>query len=104
MILKIIVTISGLARFGFEQGRDAYRITHLIHGKDLFLVGPKTDIAGIFHGAWYYYLMALPYFVGRGSPIFASWFLAILGSLVPLVFYLLLREMKLDNKLSLFGG
>ncbi len=74
--------------FGFEQGRDALVVQRIIHLEDIVLVGPKTDIAGVFHGAWYYYLMAVVYAVGGGSPVFASLFLVVLTSaVVPLMGY-----------------
>jgi hypothetical protein len=53
--------------FGFEQGRDFLKVTDILHG-DIVLVGPKTDIDGVFHGALSYYLL-LPFFViTQGSP------------------------------------
>ncbi len=83
--------------FGFEQGRDASRIMDIIQGQDLFLVGPKTDLPGVFHGAWYYYLMIIPYFLGQGNPLFASFFLAILSASTVLIMFLLLKTITKKN-------
>ncbi len=79
--------------FGFEQGRDAMVSMNISRLQDFVLVGPKTDIDGIFHGAWYYYLMALPYGLSGGSPLVAAGFLVILTSIVPLVMFKLIESM-----------
>jgi len=66
--------------FGFEQGRDA-QVAQLIYNLEKFpLIGPKTDISGIFHGGGYYYLIAALYFLGEGSPYFVVTALAVLNS------------------------
>lgn len=80
-----IYKISDYLFFGFEQGRDAQIIQNIYDFKDFVLVGPSTSIGGLFHGPWYYYLMALPYGLSGGNPIAASIFLIILGSTVPVV-------------------
>ena len=36
--------------FGYEQGRDLLAIKDIIFNKNLTLLGPKTDIDGIYHG------------------------------------------------------
>lgn len=79
--------------FGFEQGRDAQIIEKIYTLADFVLVGPSTSIGGVFHGPWYYYLLALPYGVSSGNPVAASIFLIILGSLVPVVMYFLGKEL-----------
>lgn len=90
--------------FGFEQGRDAWRITALIQGQDFIVVGPKTDIAGIFHGPHYYYLMALPYLLGAGNPVIASLFLIILGSLDTVFTFLLTKDLTKSKLYGLLAG
>jgi len=74
--------------FGFEQGRDALVVKELLDGK-LTLLGPKTDIEGLFHGPLFYYLLAIPYFLGKGDPSLASFFLIFLSSFsIPLIYFL----------------
>lgn len=74
--------------FGFEQGRDALVVKEILGGK-LTLLGPKTDIEGLFHGPLFYYLIAIPYFFGQGSPVVVSFFLIFLSSLgIPLIYFL----------------
>lgn len=73
--------------FGYEQGRDALVVKDLLGGK-LTLLGPKTDIEGLFHGPLFYYLIALPYLLGQGNPAVVSFFLIFLSSLgIPLIYF-----------------
>ncbi len=53
--------------FGFEQGRDFLKFTEIASG-DPTLIGPKTDIDGIFHGALSYYLPLPAFVLFLGSP------------------------------------
>lgn len=79
--------------FGFEQGRDASIIRNIAQLKDFTLVGPKTDIGGVFHGAWYYYLMTIPFLIGQGNPYVLALFLVFLTSLTTIVMYAWMSEM-----------
>jgi hypothetical protein len=84
--------------FGFEQGRDAIVATDISQGKDFVLVGPKTDIGGVFHGVWYYYLLAIPYGLSGGNPLVASAVLVALSSLVPVLFYFWGRKLWPESR------
>lgn len=90
--------------FGFEQGRDAMRIQSLLQFEDIMLVGPKTDIARIFHGPWYYYFMTIPYFIGSGEPLIAAEFLIILGALLAVLFYYWWYELTKKKWMAVVGG
>lgn len=65
--------------FGYDQARDAQRIYDLIYLKDIKLVGPETDIPGIFHGALYYYLIAPVYFISKFNPNWVAVFLSVIN-------------------------
>ncbi len=55
--------------YTFDQGRDFLKAAEVIlYGKPTF-IGPTTGIMGIFHGAWWYYLLTIPFVLFRGSPI-----------------------------------
>lgn len=90
--------------FGFEQGRDAFVIRDIYLLKNFTLVGPKTDIGGIFHGPWYYYLMTIPYGLSAGNPLAASLFLVLISSTVPIVIYFLYKDIFNSEKLGLLAG
>ena len=86
-VLTRSATIGSHLFFGFEQGRDAFRVKSILNLSDIVIVGPKTDIDGIFHGPWYYYLMTIPYLLGNGDPRIAVIFLISIGAIIPVVFF-----------------
>lgn len=90
--------------FGFEQGRDAMASMAIVKSGDFVLVGPKTDIGGLFHGAWYYYLMAIPYGLSGGNPLVASFSLVFLTAFVPVVMWFLGRELTGSTKWATVGA
>lgn len=53
--------------FGFEQGRDFLKLAEISSG-NFTLIGPKTDIDGVFHGALSYYLILPMYLISSGNP------------------------------------
>ncbi len=74
--------------FGFEQGRDAFIAKDILTLKKLTLIGPKTDIEGIFHGAFYYYFLAILYFLARGDPQIVAFFFTLINALTIFVVYI----------------
>lgn len=84
--------------FGFEQGRDAKIITEIFTQHEFKLVGPKTDLAGIFHGAYYYYLMLPTYILSHGSPLAASFWLVIISSFTSVISYFFARNLFRSSK------
>src|SRR5258708_7933885 len=78
--------------FGFEQGRDAQIIINIYQKHDFKLVGPKTDLAGIFHGAYYYYLLLPAYVLSHGNSLVGSFFLIVLSSLTAVIGYFFGRD------------
>lgn len=90
--------------FGFEQGRDAEIIKGIYSFKHFVLTGPSTSIGGVFHGPWYYYMMAIPFSLGSGNPVVAAFFLVILGSLTPIVMYFLAKDLLGSKPWAAFAG
>ena len=54
--------------FGYDQARDAYIASEIAQG-DLKILGPPVSIGGFYHGVFYYYFIALPYYLSHGNPI-----------------------------------
>ncbi len=77
--------------FTYDQARDALAAQEILKG-DLKLVGPPTDIPGVFHGPLYYYFLALLYGLNN-DPRFAVLGVIFINllSIVPL--YLLAKDM-----------
>lgn len=88
--------------FGFDQARDAYNSLEIVHGH-LKIIGPSTSFSGLFHGAFYYYLLAPLYFLGNMSPEFTALALRILNATgVFLIFYL--GKILFDNRVGLLAA
>jgi 4-amino-4-deoxy-L-arabinose transferase-like glycosyltransferase len=90
--------------FGYEQGRDAQIIQNIYKLGQFTLIGPKTSLEGTFHGPWYYYLMTLPYFLSKGNPIVAAFFLILVCSSTPIVIYFLFKSIYKSKPLAFFAG
>ncbi|MEI7652901.1 MAG: hypothetical protein WCJ70_01295 [bacterium] len=99
-----IATLEQNLLFGFEQGRDALKATDIYSLKDIVLIGPKTDLDGIFHGVWYYYLIAILYFLFAGNPLYVTYALASINTLTIFVIYALARNLSVSKVFSLFAS
>jgi len=87
-ILRVIFLPQKALTFGYDQARDAFTVQEILNG-DFKILGPPASTPGLYHGVFYYYLLAPAYFVGGGSPIFAAYWIAFLNALVViLIFYL----------------
>ena len=64
--------------FYYDQARDAFSAYNIWHNFHLPILGPMTDIPGLFHGVIWYYFLAIPYFLGNNNPYFTGYFLLIL--------------------------
>ena len=84
--LRTMYLSQGQFLFSYDQARDAYTVADLLHG-DLKIQGPPTSTRDFFHGVLYYYAIAPGYALGRGSPITAAYWMALLNSLGILFVY-----------------
>ena len=89
--LRIMFLSGGGLTFSYDQGRDAFVINQILRG-DFKIQGPSASTPGLFHGPFYYYLLAPAYLVGHGNPYYAAVWLAFVCSLaIPLVYYFSLK-------------
>lgn len=79
--------------FGPEQGIDFLVVSDIVTNHKLTLIGPKTDIEGIFHGPFYYYIATIPFLTSRGNPLFIAGFLVFLQSLTVFLLYMLGKKL-----------
>ncbi|MFC1625713.1 ArnT family glycosyltransferase [Patescibacteria group bacterium] len=91
--------------FGYDQARDAYVSQEIIAG-DLKILGPPASTPGLYHGVFYYYLLAPAYMLGHGSPVVAAIWIALLNAsavfIVYYLTYLLTRKVKAGLLAALF--
>ena len=96
-ILLIILCAAFLIRFvnlkdniifAYDQARDAQRIYNMVYKGDLKIVGPETDIQGIFNGPLLYYVLAPVYYFSNFDPNAAALLFVLINvSTVLLVFW-----------------
>jgi len=76
--------------YTYDQGRDFLKVEEIVRYKNPTFIGPTTGIMGLYHGAWWYYYLAIPYILTDGSPTaFAAWvFLTQLISTLAFAYFL----------------
>lgn len=79
--------------FGPEQGIDALVVKEMVENAKLRLIGPKTDIDGIFHGPHFYYLSAIPYLLSGGNPVFSIAWVVLFSTSTIFLLFLVAREL-----------
>jgi len=112
---KILLILTGLAVLGFflrsylfpdnlffgpEQGNDFKIIRDIVVSHKYTLIGPKTDIGGVFHGPIYYYLAVIPFFFSGGDPYIVALFFTLIQSLTVFLIYLVALEITGNSKIA----
>lgn len=91
--------------FAYDQGRDAQRIADIISLSHFKLVGPETNIPGVFNGPFFYYLLAPIYAIFRFNPNFVALFVLLANALsIFLLYYFsqILFKTKIVSVLAAF--
>ena len=78
--------------YTFDQGRDFIKVQEIVRDLNPTLIGPTTGIPGLFHGAWWYYFLAIPYIIFFGHPIGFSVFIFIVSFIQLIVFSYFLKK------------
>lgn len=55
--------------YTYDQGRDFLKALDIVKNHNLTFIGPTTGINGLFHGAWWYYYLSIPYALFGANPI-----------------------------------
>ncbi len=87
--------------YTYDQGRDFLKVQEIVKDKNLTFIGPTTGIIGIYHGAWWYYLLTIPYFVFKGWPMGFYWFIFFIALIFNLIFFYFLKK-EYNEFISLF--
>jgi 4-amino-4-deoxy-L-arabinose transferase-like glycosyltransferase len=78
-----------LLTFNYEQVRDALASQKIFFQKKLTLIGPTTEIEGVFAGPLYYYLIGAIYFLyGQGPDLVALFYILLNLTTIPIIFYI----------------
>lgn len=86
--LRVLYLPKNILTFGYDQARDAYVSQQILDG-DWKILGPPASTPGLYHGVFYYYLLAPAYYFGQGSPLIAAYWISFLNAAaVFLVFFI----------------
>lgn len=75
--LLAIVPLNTQFYFYYDQARDAFEAYSIWYSHHVKILGPGTDIPGLYSGALWYYFLAIPYSIGNNNPEFSGYFLLI---------------------------
>lgn len=84
--------------YTFDQGRDFLKAQEIVRDKNITFIGPTTGVQGIFHGAWWYYFLAIPYFLFQGNPTGFIFFIFLMAFIQFILFTVFIK--KYFNTLS----
>ncbi len=88
-VLLAIIPLITQTFFYYDQARDAYEAYSIWHNHDFKILGPGTDIPGLFHGVIWYYLLGILYFIAGSDPQIVTTILFVFLFLtVPFIGYL----------------
>lgn len=92
--LRVMFLPQNVLTFGYDQARDAIISRQILAG-DIKIQGPPASTPGLFHGVFYYYLLAPAYLIGSDNPVISAYWIAFINTLaVFVVFYLTYRMTK----------
>lgn len=90
--VRILPILQHAAPYTYDQGRDFLKAEEIVRYKNLTFIGPTTGIMGLFHGAWWYYILSIPYIIFNGIPTGFYVFMLLLTIISTVGFYLFLRK------------
>lgn len=102
-----IATVYGYSfQFWYDQARDATLSRQIILNHDLKIQGPSASGTRdtLYHGVWYYYLIAPWYVIADGNPMVPTLFLAGLTSVSIGLFVLLAYDLSSSLEVSAVAG
>jgi hypothetical protein len=112
IILFVIILIGSFFRFinlndtfffGHDQARDLYEIYQMVTTHNLKIIGPQTDIPGLFSGPLFYYLLVPVYYLSSFNPNAAAIFFNLINLLGIPILFLFGRELK-NEKVGLIAA
>lgn len=90
--------------FGYDQARDALESISIIKDKNIKLIGPTTDIRGLFHSPLYWYIVSPFYYFSGGNPEIARIPMIFTNLLNILFIYYLAKKILRDEKVALLSS
>jgi len=103
---KMVTVYDYSLQFWYDQARDAVLSREIILDRDIKIQGPSASGTNdtLYHGVWYYYLIAPWYVVGNGNPMVPTIFIAFLTSLAVGLFVWFTYEISHSLKVASVAG
>lgn len=87
--------ISNNILFLFDNGRDLLYVKKIVIDHKLTLIGPSSGgLQGYFHGVLWYYLLTIPFVLGKGNPTTFTLFMATMSSFSILVTFFVMKKIS----------
>lgn len=103
-IFLILYPLPNQLHFSYDQARDAYEAYSIWHDHDLKILGPSTDIPGVFHGVLWFYVLSLFYNLSGNEPFVVAFFFFPFFLLSILIIYLASYRITRDKNVALIGS
>lgn len=92
LYLASIYVLNGEVHLTNDIGRD-FLLLQELDQKKIVLIGPRTNIQGVFHGVLWTYLNYPAYLLGQGNPVTVGWFWVILTILFVISSYFIFSKL-----------
>lgn len=103
-ILRILFIFQGAVSFHYDMSRDAFEAAQIWKDHNFKIIGPPTSTPGLYHGVFYYYLIAIFYGFGNGNPTVVAILLSLLSSLTVIPIMLLAKDFFKKMKWVIIAG
>lgn len=91
LYLRMDGVLTGDFPFLFDNGRDLLAVKQIFVDHKLTLIGPFSGLQGVFQNPLWFYLLGIPFILGKGSPVALMIFMVFLGLLGIIMAYLVGR-------------
>lgn len=90
--------------FAYDQARDAQRIFNMVYKGDIKIVGPETDIPGIFNGPFLYYFLTPIYYFSQFDPNVAAFFFVLINTGTTILVFWAAKILSKKTSLALIAS
>ena len=103
-ILRVLFIFQGGVSFHYDMARDGFEAERIWKSQHLKILGPPTSTPGLYHGVFYYYLIAPFYSLGQGDPRIVAILLSLLNCLVIIPIVVLAKDLFKSDKWAYLAG
>ncbi len=90
--------------FGYDQARDAFEALSIWRGDPIKVIGPTTDIRGLFHGPLYWYLISPFYHFSSGNPLLPRILMILINFINIFLIFFFAKKMFKNNFIALLSA